>query len=390
LIREAIQSNPNLVVLKLPYNNIGDDGASLIATAVCIEVGKQHRKLSILDLSFNRVGDTGCGSIALHCIAGNINLQSLCLTGNQFASDGVSALAASISHGTGLRNLYLSVNNVGPSGIKDVAAAVTKNESRIYQLLANGTVDSNTVRPTEELHLDNTAMLSDGLSAISLMVLFNSSLRTLSLCSNNLDDQDLMLLSQAIAQNNKQMPLESLLLSFNQITCLGVECLMNAVWGSTTLREVKLDNNKINDRGIQLSAVVLTSIDLQSLDLSFNKATAVGVKALMKALAENSSLQSLAISGIPIDLISSKAISYALAYNTSLKALYLDSCSTGFASQRHVVAGALSNAKSSLRILTGFCISRTSLLLIDHVSFCKKYFLTDIPNLSIVLIQKLQ
>lgn len=358
MIREAILSSPNLVVLKLPYNNIGDDGASIIASAISIEVGKQHHGLSVLDLGFNYVGDTGCGSIALHCIAGNTNLQSLCLTGNQFSSEGVSALAASILHGTGLRNLHLSLNNIGPNGIKDISSAITKNESRIHQLLASGNIDSNTIRPMEELHLGSTAMTSEGLSAISLMVLFNSSLRTLTLCNNNLDDQDLMLLSQAITQNNKQMPLESLSLSFNLITCQGVECLMNALWGSTTLRELKLDNNKMKDRGTQLCAVVLTSVDLQTLDLSFNKATTVGVKALMKTLAENTTLQSLAIAGIPIDLTSSKAISYALAYNTALKALYLDNCSTGFASQRHVVAGAVSNARSSLRILTGFNISR--------------------------------
>ena len=261
-------------------------------------------------------------------------------------------------HGTALRSLHLSANNIGPNGIKALAGAIAKNESHILQMVANGDVDGNSVRPVEDLYLGSTSMASDGFSAISVMVLLNSSLRSLTLCDNGLDDQDMLLLSQALTQNNKKIPLEILHLSFNRITCQGVECLMNAVWGSTMLREIKLDNNRIKDRGFQLCAVVLTSIDLQTIDLSFNKATTIGIKALMKTLTDNQSLQSLSISGIPIDQTASKAVSYALAYNNTLTALYLDNCSTGYASQRHIVAGAVSNSRSSLRILTGFGISR--------------------------------
>jgi hypothetical protein len=53
---------------------------------------------------------------------------------------------------------------------------------------------------------------------------------------------------------------------------------MNSIWGSPTLRELKLDNNKIQDRGAQLCAVVLTSIPLETLDLSLNRITTVGIR----------------------------------------------------------------------------------------------------------------
>jgi Ran GTPase-activating protein (RanGAP) involved in mRNA processing and transport len=358
LIKEAIICNPQLYVLKLPYNNLRDEGASIIASAISHEIGRFHHHLSVLDLGFNSIGDTGCAYLALHCIAGNLHLHSLCLSGNQVGPDGISAIATGILHGTALRSLHLSANNIGPNGIKAIAGAIAKNEANKQQLVANGDADVNSVRAMEDLHLGSTSMTSDGFSAISVMMMLNSSLRSISLCDNNLDDQDMLLLSQALTQNNKKIPLELLHLSFNHITCQGVECLMNAVWGSTTLREIKLDNNRIKDRGVQLCAVVLTSIDLQTIDLSFNKATTIGLKALMKTLTDNTSLQSLAISGIPIDQTASKAVSYALAYNNTLTALYLDNCYTGYASQRHIVAGTVSNSRSSLRILTGFGISR--------------------------------
>ena len=214
------------------------------------------------------------------------------------------------------------------------------------------------MRRMEELHLGSASITSDGFVAVPAMLLSNTALKSLCVSNNNLDDRDMLLLSQALTQN-KLVPLESLFLSFNEITCQGVECLMNAVWGSTTLRNLKLDNNNIQDRGAQLCAVVLTSIALETMDLSFNKVTTTGIKALMKNLSESTSLRTLGLSGIPIDQNASKAVSYALAYNESLEALYLDNCSTGYASQRHIVAGAVSNRKSALRVVTGFSIGRT-------------------------------
>jgi Ran GTPase-activating protein (RanGAP) involved in mRNA processing and transport len=211
----------------------------------------------------------------------------------------------------------------------------------------------------EELDLGSTSIDSSGFFAIPGMLLSNTSLRSLCLANNNIDDNDMMLLSQALSQN-KNVPLRSLKLSFNQITCQGVECLMNAVWGSTTLREIYLDNNQFQDRGAQLCAVVLTSIALETLDLAFNRVTTLGLKALMKNISENSSLQTLGLCGIPIDLNGSKALSYALAYNSSLRTVYLDNCSSGYSSQRHIVAGMVSNRRSSLRVLTGFPIGRES------------------------------
>jgi Ran GTPase-activating protein (RanGAP) involved in mRNA processing and transport len=133
---------------------------------------------------------------------------------------------------------------------------------------------------------------------------------------------------------------------------------MNALWGSTTLRELKLDNNKINDRGARLCGTMMTSVDLQLLDLSFNTFSTVGIESLMTNLLNNSSVQSLAIAGIPMNVTASKAVSYTLAYNTTLTSLHLDKCTTEYSSQRYIVAGTVFNCRSSLRKLTGFGISR--------------------------------
>jgi Ran GTPase-activating protein (RanGAP) involved in mRNA processing and transport len=216
----------------------------------------------------------------------------------------------------------------------------------------------------EELYLGGTKMESTGCLSVSNMLLTNLSLRVLCLSDNGLNDHDLSLFSQSLSRN-KQLPLEVLRLSFNKLTCVGVETLMNAIWGSKTLREIKLDNNQIRDRGAQLAAVVLTSVDLEVLDIGFNRLTIVGIKALMKSLAENSSLLALTLSGNVLDTNASKAVSYALAYNRTIRKLYLDHCSLSYAAQRHIAAGVVSNSYLALRVMSGFplggeCLSKIS------------------------------
>lgn len=364
MLKEAISSNPHLSVLKLSYNCLGDDGASVIAGAVKMPNGMHHPTLSVLDLGFNEIGDKGVEELSLHAVAGNLNLRKLYLSGNQFGEKGAMSLAAAILNGTGLCSLHLSANRIGSSGMKAIAGAIVKNDERIalgqhpqqQQEGIEGLIESSISR-MEDLHLSNTSFDSTGFIAVPGMLLLNSSVKTLCLNNNKINDNDMMLLSQALSQN-KSVPLEVLRLSFNEITCQGVESLMNAVWGSPTLREIRLDNNRIQDRGAQLCAVVLTSISLVTLDLAFNRITTTGLKALMKNLSENITLQSLGLCGIPIDQNASKAVSYALAYNSSLHTLFVDNCNTAYSSQRHIVAGIVSNRRSSLRVLTGFSIGR--------------------------------
>ena len=346
-------------MLKLGFNSLSDEGASLIASSFGQEK-RHHQNLSVLDLGFNGIGDEGCTAIALRVVAGNYILRTLYLAGNNIGQKGSMSIAGAILHGCSLSRLDMSANKLGAVGMKVLVGAVSESESRRQRLLQRQGGVKTSVQPValEELRIADTSMNSQGFLAVPSMLVSNSSLRTLCLCNNGLDDRDLALFSQALTQN-KSLPLASLLLSFNKITCVGVECLMNAIWGSQTLRELKIDNNKMQDRGAQLCSVVLGSVRLEVLDISFNRISTVGIKAIMKSLSENNSLQALSMAGIPMDQNASKAVSYALAYNSSLRAFNIDSCCIGYSGQRHIVAGIVSNRNVNLRALTGFPLGRT-------------------------------
>ena len=368
LIEQVILCNPNLSVLKLGYNDLGDIGAHSIANALCIESnGKlEHRSLGVLDLSFNGIGDNGCGGLAMKAIAGNYFLRTLFLAGNNIGEKGALSIAGALVHGCYLCRLHLTANKIGPEGTKALAAAVAEVDARLQMqevagcpaaVMGGSAAPNANSQRMDHLFLGSTNMQSTGFYAIPSMLLSNTSLQVLCLTDNNIDDSDMTVLAQAFTQN-KNLPLESLLLSFNQITDAGVEALMNAIWGSPTLREIKLDNNKMTDRGPQLCAVVSTSIKLEKLDISFNSVSTVGVRAIMKSLSEDTNMRSLGICGIAIDLNAAKAVSFALAYNTALETLYMDNCQVGYSAQRHITAGIVSNQKAPLKILTGFPMCR--------------------------------
>jgi Ran GTPase-activating protein (RanGAP) involved in mRNA processing and transport len=321
--------------------------------------GRHHQSLAVLDLGFNCIGDEGCTAISLNMLAGNHTLRNLFLSGNNFKEKGAMAIAGAMLHGCSLTRLHLSAIHLGVEGMKVIAGAIAETDKRRQHLLNRQGGIKTSVQPAsmEDLFLAGVKMHGDGVVALSSMLLSNTGISVLDLGNNDIDDKGIALISQTLARN-KSIPLRSLVLSFNKISCAGIECLMNAIWGSKTLKELKLDNNKMQDRGAQLCSVVLGSISLEVLDISCNRISTVGIKALMKSLSENNSLKSLSLNGIPMDQNASKAVSYALAYNSSLESLSIYSCCIGYSGQRHIVAGVVSNRKAKLQSLTGFLLGR--------------------------------
>ena len=313
-----------------------------------------HKSLLSFDLGFNHVGDAGCSSIA-DALAGSC-LETLYLAGNHIGEDGAMALAGSIQRGCALRKLHLTGNRLGTEGVKAITEAVVENETRARE---EDRILSSTSSGITELFLGGTSMGAGGCRAVARMLSMSQTICVISLANCSLGDDEVGVLAASIKANRVKLPLETLQLSFNQITCRGLDALTNAIWGSNTLRELLLDNNEIGDRGAQQIANILPHVKtLEVVDVGFNHVKAHGMKTLMKVVAGTQHLISLSVSGNPIDTGSAKAVAYALAYNRSLRCLFLDNCLIEHEGQRHIVAGVVSNSGTSLRKLTGFLIGR--------------------------------
>jgi len=405
LVKMALLNNASLTVLKLGYNSLGDKGVETLVGGIA-----EHRSLRSLDLGFNNFGDDGCRALAAAmqesaAKAGNCGtIQTLYLAGNLIGEDGAMALADVIRRGSSLRKLYMTGNRLGPDGVKALTEAMIEDEFRRRYSNVNGEVNidvdmsnadlalngfpsgSNAMHQStpymtgmatasgqtsmttttpckgmlkgngiQELFLGGTGMDYGGCQAVVRLLEKTACLRVLSLPNCEIGDEQVSMLASSIKANRELIPLESLQLSFNAFSSRGLEYLMNAIWGSRTIKELRIDNNEIGDRGAQQLAAILPYVKtLETLDVGFNQIKATGLKPLMKAVAETHHLLSLSLSGNVVDISSAKAVSYALAYNRSLKSLYLVHCSIGVEGKRHIAAGAVSNSRTKLREIIGF------------------------------------
>lgn len=374
LVRMALAQNAHLSVLKLGYNNLGDQGAITLATGIAV-----HKALQLVDLGFNNIGDEGAKAlaVAMRQSAKSFNgrtIRTLYLAGNLIGEDGALAIADVIRQGCTIRKLYLTGNRIGAEGARGITEAIIEDEIQQHEKPApestkNG--DSSIARShgsafvgMQELFLGGTGLGSVGCQAVAKLLERTSSIRVLSLPNCSIGDEEVSVLAASIRVNRIRLPIESLQLSFNNITHRGLESLSNALWGSSTLKELKVDNNEIGDRGAHQIAAVLPALKaLEVLDVGFNGILAPGLGLLMKAVADTDQISSLSLSGNTIDVTSAKAVAYALAYNQSLRTIFLVHCSITHEGQRHISAGAVSNSHTSLRSLTGFALGPVVLTL---------------------------
>jgi Ran GTPase-activating protein (RanGAP) involved in mRNA processing and transport len=373
----ALSQNSNLTVLKLGYNNLGDNGVATLASGIAL-----HKSLGLLDLGFNNFGDEGAKALAaaMHQAFQSANggtLHTLYLAGNLIGEDGAVAMADFTRQGSHLRKLYMTGNRIGANGVRAITEAILEDETRrigdVCTMNAPGSSDPSTDTnggPTmarskqkfegmQELFLGGTGIGASGCQAVARLLEKSCSLKVISLPNCEIGDDEISLLSSSFRANKARLPIESIQLSFNQITHKGLEALSNALWGSTTLKELKLDNNEIGDRGAHQVAAILPALKgLVTLDVGFNAIKTAGLNVLMKAVVDTDQIESLSLSGNDIDVPSAKAVAYTLAYNHTLKSIYLVHCSINHEGKRHITAGAVSNAHTSLRNLTGFEVGR--------------------------------
>ena len=107
---EKIFGCPQLVRLNLSSNNIGDDGAKMIADAL-----KVNHSLKTMSLIGNIIGDDGAKFIA-DALKDNHCLKMLLLSNNSICDDGAKMIADAMNVNHSLRTLVLSDNKISSDG----------------------------------------------------------------------------------------------------------------------------------------------------------------------------------------------------------------------------------------------------------------------------------
>ncbi|XP_048854672.1 NACHT, LRR and PYD domains-containing protein 12-like [Brienomyrus brachyistius] len=194
-----------------------------------------------LDLSYNHPGDSGVKLLSaalgdLHC-----KLEILRLSGCRVTEEGCSSLASALKlNPSHLRELDLSYNHPGDSGVKLLSAVLEDLSCKL-----------------EKLQVGWCELTEKCCEALASALRSNSSpLRDLDLSDNDLQDSGVKLLSAGLG--DLDCNLEILRLSGCRVTEEGCSSLASALRSNPShLRELDLSYNHPGDSGVKLLSAVL-------------------------------------------------------------------------------------------------------------------------------------
>ena len=239
--------------------------------------------------------------------------------------------------GKSLELVDLNLENFFPPLFPALVLALRVNTSLTSLDLRDNSIDDEGASSLSEALRVNTSLTSlylshnyfehEGARSLSEALRVNTSLTSLDLSVNSIGAEGASSLSEALRVNTS---LTSLDLSVNSIGDEGASSLSEALRMNTCLTSLHLSVNSIGDEGASsLSEALRMNTCLTSLHLSVNSIGDEGASSLSEALRVNTSLTSLDLSSNSIGVEGASSLSEALRVNTSLTSLDLSSNSIG-------------------------------------------------------------
>ncbi|XP_036418983.1 LOW QUALITY PROTEIN: protein NLRC5-like [Colossoma macropomum] len=300
LAKVLSSKDSKLTELNLSNNNLGDSGVKKLSTAL----KNIHCKLETLRLSDCSVGEEGYAALASTLKSNYLSLlKELDLSGNDPGDKGVE-LISNTSSGNKPRKIRLLKNPAADAAHDSLTKALRKDpllqtdlDLRKYQPKDVGVKqicgvleDSHCRLKTLKLYKSGSITERDCADLISALIVNPSHLRELDLNENKLNESGVQKL--CILLKNACCKLEKLKLNKNSIKGKGCADLASALSSNLShLRELDLSENEIQDSGMKDFCAVLKTQNckLEKLLLKNCGIKEEGCAALAAALKSNSS-----------------------------------------------------------------------------------------------------
>ncbi|XP_066512638.1 NACHT, LRR and PYD domains-containing protein 3-like [Hoplias malabaricus] len=241
--------------------------------SLCSVLKSPNSPLKELDLSHTDLQDSGVKLISETLKSSHCKLETLRLTDCKFTMNSYESLCSVLnSPNSPLKELDLSQTDLQDSGVKKLFAALKSSHCKL-----------------ETLRLTVCKLGEKSCEDLGSVLLVNSSLKELDLSNNDLQDSGVEKLSAAL--KSSLCKLETLRLTVCKLGEKSCEDLGSVLLVNSSLKELDLSNNDLQDSGVEkLSAALKSSLcKLETLRLSFCLVTKEGCDFLASALSSNPS-----------------------------------------------------------------------------------------------------
>ena len=342
-LAKALQHITALRILVLGNNNIPQEACDELALAI-----KSNKHLKSLLLNDNL---RSSANIILKSLTTITTLTVLYLNNNQIPQEAGEALASVIVHNTGLKELYLSDNNLGVGTLKVAKALQCITTLRILGLGNNNipqeACDELALAIKSNKHLKSLLLNDNNLRSSANIILKSlttiTTLTVLYLNNNQITQESDEILASVIMCNTG---LEELHLYGNNLG-VGTLKLAKALQHITTLRILVLGNNNIPQEACdELALAIKSNKHLKSLLLNDNLCSSANI--ILKPLTTITTLTVLYLNNNQIPQEAGEALASVIMHNTGLEELYLSDNNLGVGTLK--IAKAL-QCITTLRIL---------------------------------------
>lgn len=246
-VKRLLEQNTSILELRMSHNHLGSKAMKCIAEAL-----RNNVTLKNLDLSYNKVGNTGLCRLTSNLAISKTSIQSLDLTFNKIGSNGATNLASLLLEtNRTIAILNLSLNMIGAEGCVPFGPVLKYNH-----VLEELNLSRNDIR-------DGVLSLAEGLLESDV-----THLRRLDLSWNSLTDKGAEALANVLQKNSV---LESLKLSSNAIGDDGVRALADALHADMALSELDIVGNQMRNAAPLVRLICNGSYSLEKLAYEQNK-----------------------------------------------------------------------------------------------------------------------
>ncbi|CAH1954224.1 unnamed protein product [Acanthoscelides obtectus] len=273
---DFLKSEPRIVSLDLCYNDLGDDGARLLAD----HYFNSENNLKSLNLMHCDITHNG-----LKYLSDSKHLYLLVcrLNGNKLGVEGARFIANLIDNCQNLEVLDIAETDQTLESIESIVILMETEKLKV--------IDISRVIPSSFLTKYNDVTLADDLS---VMLRINTYLKELHIQKCEFDGHDVELLVEGLMCNKT---LEMLNLGCNRMGDMGAELL--GCWLKTRppLRGLNVSANNIKNIGARALSYGMPYSKLRFLDISNNKIGSAGLENILDTLKKYCQMRILAIWG---------------------------------------------------------------------------------------------